>query len=252
MSRIQRKFLIVGVQRTGSSALAEMIDTHPAIAVGWEWTEHTPFLKKLAQLQSNLAGDFDALRPAQRDHINNSLTQDTEVLGFRRLFGASHLWVAHPRYSAKLFYDRFDAHLNWLRANSDVRLIHILRDNHISWIKSKFVTRAAGNYVGETHPEDMQITVPLGEAVARVRSKVWIDEQLAQLQSTNDYLAIPYEKFATCLPELAQQAAQFLGCQPNLIQPQLTDIRKQSTKPDSDYIKNYAELESALHQALNT
>lgn len=244
------KFLIVGVQRTGSSALAEMIDTHPDIAVGWEWTENTAYLRKLAQLQANLAGDFSALRPTARDHITQSLTENTQALGFRRLFGASHLWLGHPRLSAKLYYDRFGAHLNWLRRHPEVKLIHIIRHNHVGWIKSKFVTRAAGSFVGDTHPENMKVTVPLSEAVARVKSKVWIDGQLTKMQATNDYLAISYEDFAARLPGLAGAAAEFLGCDSEGIRPQDAGIRKQSTKPARDYIRNYDELQAAIAGAL--
>ena len=33
-------FVIVGTQRTGSSALAEAISLHPMVASGWEWTNN--------------------------------------------------------------------------------------------------------------------------------------------------------------------------------------------------------------------
>ena len=248
MNTARCKFLIVGVQRTGSSALAEMIDTHSDIAVGWEWTEHAPFLRKIRQMEANLDEDFGALRPAAREQINSSLTPTTQALGFRRLFGASHLWLLHPQYSAKLMYDRFAAHLAWLRAHPEVRLVHIVRSNHLSWVKSKFVTRAAGNFVGQAHPEDMRVTIPVREAVARVKSKLWIDAKLAELKTSNDYLAISYEDFSGSLPCLADNAARFLGGEPGKIQPATTSIRKQSTRPDSEYIQNYDQLERAINR----
>ena len=81
-------FLIVGTQRTGSSALAEIINTHPEIACGWEWTEHMPYLNKLKALERGLAGDFRDLDQKTQRHIVESIKPETRWLGFRRLFGA--------------------------------------------------------------------------------------------------------------------------------------------------------------------
>lgn len=241
-----QKFLIVGVQRTGSSALAEVINTHPAIATGWEWTERIKPWKKLQVLSEGLTGNFSGLEPASREHIERSIGPDTLHLGFRRLFGASNKWVATPATSAKLLLDRFRPHMRWLAKNPDVRVIHIVRDNHVEWLKSKYVARELSSFVGQAYPENIQVTVPLRDALSRVRAKIWVDAELARIAQTNPYLQLRYEQFSKQMSLAGSEAVSFLGEDPRRLRLEQTSISKQSTKSTADYLTNYDELVAAL------
>ena len=238
--------LVVGVQRTGSSALAELLNTHPEIAIGWEWTERLPPWRKLSVLESSLQGDFQGIERRAREHIEASVGAETRWLGFRRLFGASNKWLGHPRFSAKLFYDCFERHRRWLAAHPQVRVVHIIREDDLGWLKSKFLARAMGQFVGQAYPEDARISIPLSDALARVKAKHWVDQRLGLLRQTNPYLRVAHEDFAERLPAIGQEVARFLDCSPDGIQPDNTVIRRQSTRPAADYIENYAALAGAL------
>ncbi|MEM7220402.1 MAG: sulfotransferase [Pseudomonadota bacterium] len=239
-------FLMTGTQRTGSSALAELVNTHPAIACGWEWGEHVPIHKKLSVLNDALDGRFDDLRANEREHIEASLAPETRWLGCRRLFGASDKWLFSPRHSLKLLADRFDAHLRWLDRRRDLRLIHVVRSDHIGWLKSKFVARSVGTFVGDAYPEDARVTIPIREARARIRAKIWLDERLAALADTHAYLHIEYRDFTAAPLDAARACAAFLDCDPQALAPETTELRKQSTRDDREYIANYDELVDAI------
>lgn len=241
-----KNLLVIGVQRTGSSALAELLNTHPAIALGWEWSEHTAFRRKLRILNDGLRGNFRDLPAKSRAHIEASLGPGTQWLGFRRLFGASDKWLGHPRWSLKLAADRFAAHQRWLRAHPEVHLVHIVRNDHIGWLKSKYLARAMDSFIGNEYPDDLQVSIPLGEALARVKAKVWVDGQLAQLAASNPYIRVEHERFAQELPLLAANIVEFLGCNPADLDAAATRIRRQSTRSDADYITNYDELRDAI------
>lgn len=245
-SRRYQRFLIVGVQRTGSSALAELINTHPAIATGWEWTERVKVWKKIAVLSRALAGDFGELDASSRGHIESSIGPETEHLGFRRLFGASNKWVGSPATSVKLVLDRFHAHMRWLGDNPDVRVIHIIRDKHLEWLKSKYVARELSSFVGQSYPQDVRVHVPVREAVARVRAKIWVDEKLETIAATNPYLQIRYEQFSAERAVAGRQAVTFLGEDCDLLSFSGTSIQRQSTKSTAEYLANYDELLAAL------
>lgn len=241
-----KQFLIVGVQRTGSSVFGELLNTHPAIATGWEWTESAPMPSKLTQLQRGLAGDFSTLADKHQAHMGESISDATNWIGCRRLFGASSYWLYSPSLSLKLLYDRFHAHMSWLKSSPHIHIIHIVRDDHMGWLKSKFVAKAVGGYVGEQYPEEIKVTIPIASALRRIKAKVWIDARLGELTRSNPYLRIDYADFGAKLPTLGQQAAQFLGEDPAIVQPAETTIRRQSGKSTQHYIANYEALSAAL------
>ncbi|MEM9622341.1 MAG: sulfotransferase [Pseudomonadota bacterium] len=242
-------FVIVGTQRTGSSALAEKISFHPQIACGWEWTETVPVWRKVATMTAALNGDFVGLPEAERKHIESSLDSSTQWLGFRRLFGASDKWLFHPQYSIKLWWDRFTAHRKWFAAHPHVRLIHIVRSNNIGWLKSKYLSRSSGSYVGAKYPEELRVTIPVGEALSRLRAKDYVDRCLADLAKTNPYLPIVYEDFADDSDRELRRCFEFFECSVQAYQARQGQLNKQASREDEEYIANYEELSSALKSA---
>ena len=99
-----RNFLIVGTQRSGSGALAEALNCHPAIVCGAEWTLRT--WRKLSIADAALGGNFRPLPPHHATEMALRLSPGKTVLGFRRLFRASSRWIGHPRLAPALLLDR--------------------------------------------------------------------------------------------------------------------------------------------------
>lgn len=241
-----RNFIIVGTQRTGSSALGEAIGLHPDIACGWEWTEHVPRNKKLVLAKLALKGEFDGLQADNRDHIKDIYTSNIGCLGYRRLFGSSNKWLFHPRYSLALWKDRFEEHLQWFRENPEIYIIHLVRRDNVNWLKSKFLARKSKNFIGRPYPEGMKVKIPLREAVARLESKDWVDSQLSNMSSTNPYHRIIYEDFLIDNNLSASEVFKFLNCSLLDMKNEERIIKKQSMGSAADYIVNYDSLINIL------
>ena len=241
-----RNFIIVGTQRTGSSALGEAIGLHPEIVCGWEWTNHTIPWKKVLIAKKALQGDFEYLLEKHRNYLLDELSEKTEWLGYRRLFGATDKWFVDPAFSVTLLLDRFAQHIDWFRSERDLHIIHIVRRDDLDWLKSKYISRSLNSYIGKTYPEHLKVKVPVRNAIRRVRAKHWIDKELGKLSSSNPYIKIEYEDLAVEFDSQIKAVASFLGYDDWVFDSKKTATRKQSTLHARDYISNYDELLFAL------
>lgn len=231
--------MIIGTQRTGSSAIAEMINLHPDVACGWEWSQHTMRPDKIKLATRGLSGDISWLDPHNKQHAQSLIQRETEWLGFRRLFRASDKWLVHPRYSPALVLDRFNAHLKWLKKRPDILLIHVTRHDNAEWIKSKVLAKENNSFFGAEYNQDQKVLVNIPEAIRRITSKKWIDSTLAELGDTHRYLEIPYEDFLSDNQSVIQHAHEFMGCQKTILPVKERKLAKQSTKDTKEYIENY-------------
>jgi hypothetical protein len=152
-----RNFLIVGTQRTGSTALVRSLTFHPDIACGGEWTQHIAPHRKLRVAEQSLSADFKVLKEKQRERIEQVFGQQTRWLGFKLLFRSSAKWVGHPRFAPALWFDRFDAFTRWIADRRELRVIHIVRTDPIEWLKSKYLADTTHFYTGKEYPRDWKI-----------------------------------------------------------------------------------------------
>ena len=65
-----KNFIIVGTQRTGSSALAEFIGLHPKICCGGEFTLRLPKNNKITAAKRAFVGDFTLLTNEGKRTLN--------------------------------------------------------------------------------------------------------------------------------------------------------------------------------------
>ncbi len=245
MTKSYRNFLIVGTQRTGSSALAEIIDIRNDMACGWEWTQRAAPWNHLKIAKCSLLGNFASLADDHQQHMLRSMKTQCRWLGFRRLFRSSDKWAIHPRFAPALYLDRLEGHISWLSTRPDIHIIHIVRQDNVNWLKSKFVSKAAGSYVGRQYPEQLKVEIPVAKAVKRLQAKQWVDSRLTHLQTTNPYLRICYEDFLAERDKVLASMFEFLDADATINQEE-TVISRQSRGSASDYIDNFAELEAAL------
>ena len=241
----QHNFIIVGTQRTGSSALADAMGTHPHIACGWEWTQHGWFADKIRRAERGLNGDFSWLDLKNRAHMALVLNEETRWLGFRRLFRSSDKWLGHPRFSPPLWVDRFARHLHWLRSRPDIHVIHIVRSNNLEWIKSKTLSRENRAFVGRTYA-DNPVSVDVSQALRRLASKNWVDRNLMSLADSNPYLRIEYEEFVADETGVLDRVFSLLNCDANLHPAREKRLQKQSLRETREYLSNYDELLETL------
>ncbi len=244
-----QNFLIVGTQRTGSTALVRSLTFHPDVACGDEWTQHVPAHRKFQVTEKTLAGDFSALTGLQRKRIEPAFGPQTRWLGFKLLFRSSDKWLIHPRLAPALWLDRFGGYLHWIARRPSLHVIHIVRNDSVDWLKSKYLADTSRAYAGKAYPEDLTISIPVREALRRLATKRWIDGQLSLLRRSNPYLCISYEDFLESDRAVVERLMAFLDCDPARLRDfDYRKQRKQSRRQASDYITNYDALVSRLER----
>lgn len=247
-----KNFIIVGTQRTGSSPLGAAIGLHPQVACGWEWTQRVSPLSKIGVARRGFAGNFSCLDKKNQEHMEEICNSSTRLIGFRRLFRSSAYWSLHPKFSPALWHDRLDGHIAWLKKNPSVQVVHIVRNDNIAWLRSKFAAKESGKYFGAPYPSQLHFEVKVDEALKRLQSKRWVDKCLYQLRDTNSYMQVLYEDFAADNFKVAGEVLSFLDCDPLLLPETGLSLQRQSTVSVEESIENYDKLMDALrrHQLL--
>ena len=241
-----RNFIIVGTQRTGSSALDESIGLNPKVSCGGELTLDVPYRRKLKAAEGALVRDFSFLTEGGRDYMLKKFDPRKPWLGFRWLFHSSDKWIFHPRFSPVLWLDRLEDCLRWLAQRPDIHIIHIVRCQGLDWLKSVYVARKAKLYSGRPYPQGIKVRIRKREAVFRLRAKDWVDYRLATLTNTNPYLRLKYEDFAANQNAITASTLEFLQCDPTKMGISERRLHKQSKGGVTDYVLNYDELHEAL------
>jgi hypothetical protein len=245
-----KNFIIVGTQRTGSSALAEGISTHPKIACGWEWTQRVNALKLPTISKKALFNhEFDGLNEKNREYAQSIFREDLEYFGYRRLFRASSRWFLHPYFSPLVVIERLDWHLDWIVENQ-ISVIHIVIADNLGWLKSKAVTKKTGSFSGEKYADDIQAEIAPSEALKRIKAKHWLDGKLASLKDRTPYIQVVYEEFKENNFTEVKRVIEFLGQDPALLPSLDTEmkLKPQSSKPDTEMLSNYVQLASVLEK----
>jgi hypothetical protein len=241
-------FLIVGTQRTGTSAIAEQLGLHPAITCGWESTNHVSPFRKLAVADQVLRGDFTALLPKERNYLQSIHHPRKRVMGFRRLFRSSGKWLVKPALAPALWVDRLEGHLQWLRRNPQIHVIHITRTDNLAWLRSMGLAKATDNYVGESYPEGSTARWSLGEARRRVLTKHWVGSRLATLSGSNPYINVSYEDFRVDNARVINELIGFLGFEPTGVICAAGRIRPQSSGNAQAQFDNASTVADLLEQ----
>lgn len=241
-----KRFLIVGTQRTGSSAVAESLGLHPNVTCGWEWTLQTSRRKKFNAAENALSGDFSWLSRDDQEHMKEVHTQTKTWIGFRWLFSSSAKWILHPRFSPALWIDRLEDFIKWSSRRTDIHIIHIVRRDCLDWLKSVYLSKNLKLYSKNRYPDGIRVKIPIREAIWRLNAKKWVDSRLSVLNQSNPYLLIIYEDFLNNQKKVLTSALAFIECDYALLNLDERILKKQSKKNTSEYIINYTDLSASL------
>jgi LPS sulfotransferase NodH len=239
-------FIIVGTQRTGSSAIAESLGIHPMITCGWEWTLKISRNQKFNAVDNALIGNFDVLCKDDQEHLAAIHDKKTTWIGFRWLFSSSNKWIYHPRYSAALWLDRLEDFIQWVSKRTNIHIIHIVRNDCMDWLKSIYIAHKVKMYSKTKYPDGITVNIPLQGAIRRLKAKNWVDYRLDSLKHTNPFHNINYEDFQENKNAVLSRVLEFLKCTPNFGISTQTILKKQSKGNASDYILNYNKLLEVL------
>jgi hypothetical protein len=244
-------FVIVGTQRTGSTALVNLLNLHPDVACGAEWARRVPWHRKLRVIENGLAGVFSGLESRHRATITQIYREHKRWLGCKILFRSSDKWVSHPRLSPALWLDRLEEYLRWIAQRPDIHIIHLTRSHAIEWLKSKYMAEVTGSYMGKQYPDDMKVTIPVSKAVKRVYAKNWLDARLEVLAHSNPYQHIFYEDLLNSNYDVTVCVLQFLGCDTTKLPENVQNkqsVKRQSRGDATNYISNYDQLIKELEK----
>jgi len=239
-----KNFLILGTQRTGSNALVHLLNYHPDIACGAEWTRRIPWHRKLRVTEQGLAGVFTELEPRRRAEMSRVYHEHKRWLGCKILFRASDKWVGHPRLSPALWFDRLEAYLRWIAQRPDIHIIHLTRSHAMEWLKSKYMAEVTV-YMGRQYPDGMKVTIPVHQAVKRLYAKNWLDARLETLTKSNPYQHIFYEDLLKSNYDVTLSVLHFLGCDTTKLPQNIKNgqpVKRQSKGDATNYISNYEQL----------
>lgn len=242
-----QNFIIVGTQRTGSTALFRSLNFHPDVACGSEWTQDVLAHRKIAVAERALGGDFSVLSSRQRRRIQSFFRPEVRWLGFKLLFRSSAAWLLHPRFAPALWLDRLEAFRRWMALRPSMRIIHVVRNDRIEWLKSKYLADKSRAFAGTDYPDGLTVHVPVGEALRRLEAKAWIDGRLSGLADSNPYVRVSYEEFLESDHAIVNRLMEFLDCDPERLgEFEYRKQRKQSKRPASHYITNFDQLAAAV------
>jgi hypothetical protein len=240
-------FLIVGTHRTGSSALAEQVGLHPRISCGWESTDHLYGRRRITVAEQVLGGCFDGLTAKERTFMRQKPVMQLDAIGFRLLFRSSARWFGHPGFGIAPVLEGLSSHLRWLARRPDIRIVQLVRQDNLAWLKSLVLASMTGRYAGAPYPEGLHARIGTAEALRRVKTKHYLGESLARLRADRRYLAVTYEDFKLDNRAVANQVIEFLGCDPNQ-RADVAPLLKVQSRP-SNRLDNADVVERALEEA---
>ena len=243
---VQKQFVIVGTQRSGSGFLADLVNQHPEVHCGWEWGQKAAPYRKLAIADAAIDGDFSQLRSEEQTALESLDQAALKALGFRKLFRCSEKWLLSPSLSPALAWDRMGATINWIRQRQ-FHVIQLVRADTLAWLNSKVNSKAANSFQGSDYSE-ARVEIQLAPALRRAESKQLVDNRLGELTQTNPYLRVDYEDCVATPGEVTRRIDAFLEVDPAARPESASTRTKQSNSRLEDQVLNYAALREALQE----
>lgn len=234
----QIRFVIVGTQRTGSSLVATTINMHDEVSCGWEWTRDVSPFNKITIVQNGLSSRFEKL---PEPHKSKMMKAVSPIIGFRLLFSSSPKWFFSPKLNVAHIWERLESFIKWFSKQPNIKIIHILRNDHLAWIASLYMAKATNQFIDSKYPTDLSVHIPLKQAIKRIIAKRHIEKKLRSLSLSNPYLETIYEDLVSNRDKNFKKILKFLEVDnPNNIPVSVT--KKQQKRRIEEVISNYHEI----------
>lgn len=236
-------FVIITTARAGSNMLRGMIDSHPLALVGGELF-NTEFFKsnKIPWPVGNAEQDPELLELRRSDPV-------TFVNRLHDLAAKS----GHRAIGFKLFYhqgDTNEALLNYLASDTNIRIIHLTRQNrlrrYLSLERAKLTGVWARPATATPTAKDSPLPAVQIDFAGLVKDFQRVEDKEREYRDRfkdHDVLEISYEDLAKDPHAVGARAIAFLG-----LEPAKLEIRHKKSGTDSlrEAISNYEELRSSL------
>jgi LPS sulfotransferase NodH len=248
MSIQATRFIITCAARTGSTMLRFMLDSHPQMVCHGE------------VFSRSLIGFVGVSRPEGEDN-NSPIKQLLEKTRNERPvdFLRDYLFYAgsYQAIGAKIKYHqleqpRWSAVFDWLLADRDIRVVHLIRENRLQRLVSAIMTKLTGvTYVLASDPQP-EPRRPVRKIVVDVESCIrdFTAVQAAEARFRRHFsghrtFEVSYEGIIDERSRQLLDLQRFLGLEETALTAYTV---KQSADRLEDVIENYSEVRDALCQ----
>lgn len=235
------KFVVAGVQRTGSTLICASLDSHPDVycdgeafkVKNWKLNKY-PYVPDYGYLKYV---DQSVWRKAlhhvyRRRPVENYLDQffassETQATGFKLMY--SHV-------------KRFPTVVPYVKKH-DFKVIHVERKNILKVWVSTVGARQRGFHSRE-NVERVKVHIPLHNLMKRLD---WLSEQSGKWKDifshSNDYMHIDYESFIKDKNTYLNEICNFLDVEGQELG---SDLKKLTSDDLSEVVENYDEVKEFL------
>ena len=245
-----KKFVVVGVQRSGTTFIGSSLDSHPQIKYvgevfkvrGWYLNRSS---KKLTRRKA-YSGEYgytnwsDRSVTRQISHFvcRNQATknyldyfynlEDYDAVGFKLMSSQAR---------------RFKGIIPYIQ-NNDVKVIHIIRENILKTHISRLSASSRSVYHSDKVIRSAKINVPITDLIKNLEKINQDNRRWESLfANTGNYLQVSYESFVKNRTDETEKMCSFLDVEFQQIQSSLVKLNPDSLK---DIIENYQQVESQL------
>ena len=212
-------FVILCLDRTGSTYLQELLDSHPDVRCFGELFSNEAFADPEHFARS---GHTDPLN--YMAEVTSGLTK--AAVGFKL-----------PLNSIRAFPASLD-----LLVERDVRVIRLVRENHLAqYVSWRLFQRGLVAKSRQGSYGDEPLVIEPDKAIRSMAQRAFHDRLLDEIARRHPHLRITYEELARD-PTL-DETLDFLGVQAASLR---SDLRKLRIRPLSEVIENWDELSDAL------
>ncbi len=214
-----KKLVILGRQRTGSSLLMMLLHDHPKIDM--------------------------------RGEVFRLLEGRSCRTVWEELFSKKLPWIQYAGF--KLFYNHPDDSEDrevWeiLSANTDVKIIHIKRENILRVYVSKLIAIKTGSWNSMQEGEkkevlDKRVKVDVEHCLEALRESKALEAQYGKTRFPNhQYLELSYEELIQSREDQISRIYSFLGIENNKMKESNFNLKRQNPESLKELILNYDEL----------
>lgn len=234
-------FLIISAQRSGSTLIRTMLDSHPAISCYGEvflptYRKQYSFYNYLSQAGHSKVVSVILRSPLVTTFLDQLYSAKQSVaIGFK---------IMYDQASYRPY--KFPMVLTYARKNG-IKVIHLVRENSFRVCLSRQFARASKTYhISETQNQSaLTIDIPLllSEIKLLEQKKSWCRSKLKRLDS----IEVCYETFIANKPNESVRILNFIGVDESL--ELHSPLQKVLTAPINEAVINYTELSLAIKNA---
>lgn len=229
------KFIILSTQRTGSSLLQALLNSHSRIDSYVEI-----FMPKNEKKDSFASYRRNSLQRRVLYIVNrSSITRDyleeffakgspVDAKGFKFMYGQAR---------------RFPEVASWCEAN-DVRVVHLIRENFLKIIVSGKIAKQRGVYHSTRRLDAIKVRIDPRAIISQLEKIEAQVNMYRQIFSYGSYLEVNYEILVANTADEAKRLLRFLDVETD--EPLTSDLKKINPNSLADLVENYNDVKNEL------